>query len=313
MAALTIDKAAFHGFGLIRRDPLTFLGVAILLSVLGAAFALILIPAYVEFMVVILETPMQGEPDPLAVLEATAGLFGAMVPLYAVMLPVYAVILGALHRSLVFGKSKGWVLGLKIGMDEVRAFLVTVVGYILGMVPYLICAFVAVVVGAVLGAAGATAGSGEPNPGFIVIAGLLIVVGYIVGIVLMIWVGVRLSYAAPASVGERRFVIFESWSMTKGSFWTLFLAYLIVFLLIYLGELVVFAIVVAASSGWIASVDWENADPRAFADVSISPVLIGGAVLYGVVATFISGAFFGVASRGYVAWKEGATPRQEPT
>ncbi len=308
MSKLTIDGAAFHGFGLIRRDPLTFLGVAILLTLLGGALAMVLIPAYARFFGLMMEIDQTAEPDPTVVFEAMSGLFGGVIALYALMIPVYAVAMGALYRSLVFGKSQGWILGLKLGMDELRSLLVTIVGYILAMAPYFGIVLVALIVGAVVAGVAAAGGGGSDGAAAIgaMVMGLLILVAYCVGLGMTIWVGIRLSYAAPASVGEKRFVIFESWRMTKGRFWTLFLAYLIVLVLFYAVELVVIGAVFAASSGWLATVDWQNIDFSVFETVSVGPTLIIGSIVYGLLATFIGAGFFGVASKGYTAWKEDA-------
>lgn len=311
MAKLTIDQAAFHGFGLVKRDPLTFLGVAIMLALLGGALWAVLVPAYAQFFQLVADTPKGQEADPEVVLQAMSSFFGAMGLLYLILIPAYAIVMGALYRSLIFGKSQGWVLGLKLGMDEVRAILVTFVGSIIALLPYLGVVLITAIVAA--GAAGAAAAAGADENSAAVIAVFAIFIGYGIGIVLTIWVCIRLSYAAPASVGERRFVIFESWGMTRGSFWTLFLSYLIVYLIVAVIETVIIYAAFAASAGWLATIDWENPDFSAFQTVSIGPALIIGSIVYGLVATFVGGAFMGVASRGYLAWKEGQGQRQEPT
>jgi hypothetical protein len=296
MGKLSAVGAAFYGFGLIKRDPLTFLGCVILLAGFFIAGAALVLPGYISA----LETMLSADPnDPTAALAGMSSMFGALGLFYLLMIPVYAIVLAALNRSLIFGASRGWVLGLKIGMDEVRVILVTIVGCILVFLIYLGC----VLVGAVL--AGVVAGVSQNATAALV----LIIPAYIIGIVLMIWVGVRLSVAGPASVGEGRFVIFQSWSMTKGRFWSLFLAYLLLYVVIFIIELVVF-FVIAAVIGSTMNADTLAAmeDPEQLLamlrGVTIGPVVIVSLALYSILATFVMSAFLGVAAKGYLAWKE---------
>jgi hypothetical protein len=306
MGELSAGAAAFHGFGLIKRDPQTFLGVVLLLFVYVLGALALLVGPYIAFF----EVAMSEPEDPTVALSALGGFFSALGLYVLLCVLVFALLLGAANRALVFGSSKGWVLGLKLGMDEVRVILVSIVGYFLILLPYLGAVIVSAVIGGVLTAT-------TQNP-----AGMLVIVlGYIVGIVLMIWVGVRLSFAGPATVGEKRFIIFESWSMTKGKFWTLFLAYLILYAIILVIELVVFFV---GFGVFMSSLAADPAGLERFEDpevvielvrgFSLGPAVIVGCALYAVIAAFFYAAFLGVAARGYLAWKEGAggSPRAEP-
>lgn len=302
MSKFSAGDAAFYGFGLVKRDPMTFLGVTLLFVAFGVVLSLTFVPAYAHMI------EQLSTNDPEAMAAATFQFWGVTGPVYLLMIPLYMVGLGALNRSLVFGQSEGWVLGLKLGMDEVRVFVVTIVGYILAILPYVGCALLGVLLATALAAA---AGMGE-NPAAAA-AFLLVVPAYIGGIVLMIWIGVRLSFAAPASVGEGRFVIFESWSMTKGRFWSLFLAYLLLFIILFVIEIVI--VVLAISIGGVAMSalgSGEELDLSAFTSVSLGPAVIVGSGVYGVVVTFFSGAFFGVAARGYIDWKESTQASAAP-
>jgi len=51
--------------------------------------------------------------------------------------------------------------------------------------------------------------------------GALLAVGILVFYVFAIWVGVRLSLAPPATVASREVFLFETWPITRGSFWRL--------------------------------------------------------------------------------------------
>lgn len=302
MGKFSAANAAFYGFGLIKRDPLTFLGVTLLFVAFGVVLALTFVPAYARMI----EAFSTGDSD--AITQASLQFWATAGPVYLLIVPVYMVALGALNRSLVFGQSQGWVLGLKLGMDEVRVVVVTIVGYILAFLPYLGCVIVGVILAGVIAAA---AGANQ-NPAAAA-ALVLLVPAYIAGVVLMIWIGVRLSLAAPASVGEGRFVIFESWSMTKGRFWSLFLAYLLLLILILVAELIIVAVVVAVGGVAFSSIgSGKELDLSAFTSASLGPLVIVGSGIYGAIATFMSGAFFGVAARGYIDWKESTQASAAP-
>jgi hypothetical protein len=298
MSDLTAPAAAFHGFGLIKRDPQTFLGLALLLFVYVLGALTLLVGPYIRFF----EITMSSPDDPSVVVSALGAFFGALGLYFLLCLLVFALLLGAVNRALVFGSSKGWLLGLKLGMDEVRVILVSIVGYILVCLPYIGAVVVAAVIGGVIAAV-------TQNP-----AGLaFIALGYLVGIGLMIWVGVRLSLAGPATVGEGRFVIFESWKMTKGKFWTLFLAYLLLYAIILVIEVVVFLLLMGVIFGSLASDPGglqRFEDPEAVLELlrgfSLGPAAIIGSAIYAVFGAFFYAAFLGVAARGYRAWKDGA-------
>jgi hypothetical protein len=298
MGELSAGAAAFHGFGLIKRDPQTFLGIVLLLFAYVIGALALLVGPYIAFIQLVMSEP----DDPSVALSALGGFFSALGLYFLMCILVFALLLGAANRALVFGASKGWVLGLKLGMDEVRVILVSIVGYILICLPYIGAVMASAAIGGVLVAV-------TQNP-----AGMLVIVlGYIVGIVLMIWVGVRLSYAGPATVGEGRFVIFESWRMTKGKFWTLFLAYLILYAIILAIEMVVVFVGIGVFMGSLAAdpAGLERfEDPEFVAEFlrgfAIGPAVIVGCAIYALVGAFFYAAFLGVAARGYVAWKESA-------
>ena len=301
MSKLTVGEAAFSGFGLVKRDPQTFLGAAVLMSALGVLTALVLVPAYARMFTAMLDAA-SADVDPTASLEATLGFYASLGPLMLLSIPIGAMVLAALDRSLVFGRSEGWVLGLKIGMDELRVILVTIVGYILSYLAFLVVGILALVAAGVAAAGVAAGGGGDGGAAAVML--LLIIPLYFGAAAVSVWIGIRLCLAGPATIGESRFVIFESWSMTKGRFWKLFLGYLVVYVLSYLIYLAVWAVAAAVAFGSLMSTSGgEMPDFSGLESMSLNPMVVVGGILYGVVVTFIASGFLGVAAAGYRDWK----------
>lgn len=324
MDRFTADAAAFYGLGLFRRAPATLAGVALLTFVFGLFIGLAIVPAAARAVVVM----FADSESPEVVFEALIRLWSSAAWIILLGTAFSMITLGALNRALVHGRSEGWALGLKLGMDELRVFIVSVVVQFIVSAAYsaaswggfLIAFALAASVGVVgmAGDPGAMSGA-EPSAGVAVaIAFLAVFAAYVAGAVLAIWIGVRLSFAAAASVGEGRFVIFESWGMTKGRFWTLFLAYVLLFVIAWAVELVVFAVVFAAfwGSGVLESAflssdpgiakSLSKADVSGMTALALAPAVVVLSAVGAVLFTVFGAAFHGVAARGYLDWKAAA-------
>jgi Na+/H+ antiporter NhaC len=57
-------------------------------------------------------------------------------------------------------------------------------------------------------------------------------------ILALIYFGVRFAPAAATSIAKRRFAFFDAWTVTKGRFWALFGAYLLLFLMYFVGIII---------------------------------------------------------------------------
>jgi hypothetical protein len=138
-----------------------------------------------------------------------------------VALLFFVILMTAAQRAVLRPDEKGFAY-IRFGLDELRMIglflLLAVLGYV-GMI--LIFVLVAMIVGVVVAGAGAGAG--------IVLA---VILGFAV-LGLFIWLEVRLSLAFPLTLLRRRFVLGESWQVTKGRFWSLFAAYLIIALIVF--------------------------------------------------------------------------------
>jgi hypothetical protein len=142
---------------------------------------------------------------------------------------VISVLFTAAMRA-VLRPGEGGPGALRIGMDEVRNVLLTLLYTIIFFVAMLVVSFFA---GAFLGGASDSA----------MVTGVWVLV--IVMAVFCIYFGTKLSLTYPMTLMRESFAIGEGWSLTNGRFWTLFAAYLILALLT-----VIIAIAVMAATQW---------------------------------------------------------------
>jgi hypothetical protein len=204
--------AVFFGFRIIRRDPILVLalgGLSALLSLLGA-----------QLVAMAIEDAGGEGGGPFL---AAAGVVFLLAGLLA-----WLVTQGALLRSLVHDQRDGWVLGMRFGGDELRIFAATLVVFLLllllGCGVLLIVAVIAGVFAAIHPAVGAAAA----------------LAASVAGLLAMMVVAARLSVAAPASVGEKRLVVFRSWRLLRGRGWGVAGAYVVLFFLTLVAGLILF-------------------------------------------------------------------------
>lgn len=190
---------------------------------------------------------MGGVGNQFATMEAfrngtmsLGSVFGAGLLVAVLALAFSAVMACAVYRVVLRPDERSFA-GLRFGMDELRMmglFLILIVaGLFLGLVIGLLIMLVA---GGAMVAAGGGGGGGGGAMTF-----LLIAVLYIAMLVGFIYVGVRLSLIFPMTFLRRRIAIDAGWALTRGRFWTLFLTFLVIFVLL----LTLYLVAVAPFSG----------------------------------------------------------------
>ncbi|MET0182968.1 MAG: hypothetical protein ABW199_08805 [Caulobacterales bacterium] len=182
--------------------------------------------AYTDFM----GATMSGDPsvnDPShPIAQAYFQSMLGIAPLYLLFIFIVYVLLAAfeaaVHRWLVRGESGGGLMGLNFGADTWRVYL----GYWLWVI-VLTGLYIGVIILAVVGgfAAAAVFGGGDSSGGMI--GGAIIAVIMIVAFCAFLYVLVRLAPANAASVGLKKFAFFKGWTVSRGRFWSLLGAYLI--------------------------------------------------------------------------------------
>ena len=207
--AFSATDAAFEGFRVVRRRPMALVFWSLFyIAVMAAAFA-VMGPNLISFVSATEQLEQSGATPSM---EDFAPIFQMMGLLFAVMLPLGliagAMINAAVSRS-VLRPSESAFGYLRLGMDEVRVLVVSIVLSIVFMVAMFV---VSGILGAVIGMAAAA-----EAPALWLVVVLLVCAG----IALFVWLLVRLSLAIPITMAERRIAIFDSFAVTKGRFWPL--------------------------------------------------------------------------------------------
>jgi hypothetical protein len=245
MARISVTGAAFAGLGVIGRHPgavLTWGVVLLVLSVLPVlALVAIMGPQMLKILPGILASErgaidqevmreMMRLQSGMLLLQLVGWLWGTFVKALICSAVFRAVLQPDASRRgfLRLGAQELW-LTLLFLVVSVLAYIVVVIASIGVMLP-------AFIVGLTSGAQGQGAAAG-----FVTALALgLVVTG------VLIWLGLRLSMAAPMTFADSQFRLFESWSFTKGSAWRLLGMSVLSLLLVFVVELVVAAIVLGA-------------------------------------------------------------------
>ncbi len=242
-------EAAFAGFRLARREPLTLAIWAAVLAVFGLVFGSLMVLMAGPAMMDLRNLQPGASKDPAAVLS----VFQKLGPFYALTFPVtllfYAVAYGAVNRAVLRPSTPPRFGRLAVGGDELRQLLVLVLLGLLFFALYIVTAIVAIVAAVALGIAAQSAGG--------VVVGIL--VGVVAGLTVVgvfLFVAVRLSLASPLTFDTERVSIFASWRLTKGRFWALLGAYLlsgVMVLLLSVVALVVTAVIATVVGGGLSA------------------------------------------------------------
>jgi hypothetical protein len=155
------------------------------------------------------------------------GPFAAVI--IALFLLVWAVTTVAIFRAVLRPQDRRFFY-LRLGVDEARLAIMTVVAFILvlafGSVPaYLLY----ILVNPLMRAAPSLSRGIAP-------------LGALATVCLDIWLGVRLSLIAVETFAERRFHLTAYWPLTHGRFWYLLTCYFLCFLMFFALTLLVFSL-----------------------------------------------------------------------
>jgi hypothetical protein len=303
--AFSASDAAFEGFRLARRSPLTILIWALFYGLMTVVMFAIAGGAMGNFMELAQGMETGGEPSEAEVMAFMSAYFGFLGLILPVSLILGSVAYAAVNRAIVRPAESAFGY-LRLGMDEVRVLVVQIaLGLIFGLGFGLLGGAVFGLLGAAMGMAGESMAP---------LLGLLMFVAIIAVACAAVWVTVRLSLALPITVAERRIAIFESWNLTRGHFWSLLgmalLAFVMCIVVQILLSIVLMPVLYFAGGGLENLSALETMTPveimTAMAPVAIA-ILVFSAIVSALQAAIIytpfASAYLGLSGRG-----EGAAP-----
>jgi len=299
-------NATFFAFGkrerggVLLRATLAYAAIAI---VLFAGFVAINYQGVVDYFswVMMLSEHNDGvDPtNPFPAMMPPASVM-ALAPMYLLFNILFYLLFAAYEaaclRWMIRGETKGF-FGLALDADTWRVWFTYWIWLLLLIVVYVVCALAAFGFAAAL-LAGAP--SSEPSPAL-----ALVPLAVIVGVLIVLAVfGVRFAPAAATSIAKQRFAFFDAWTVTKGRFWALLGAFVLLFLMYFVGLIIlslVMSVTIGVSMfGQLSSQGEPQSPQEAFALLASPGVLIPVVVIYGIM---IVGAFifyialFGVNAR----------------
>ena len=213
--SFSATDAAFEGFRLVRRNPVALVGWTLLylvytLATLFAAGGMMRsMAAWVEQVEALEAGPPPSSPEALVpIMQSYMAAMSHMAWAIPLSLVIGAVLMAAIARAVLTPGTGG--LGyMRLGMDEVRVFVVTLVIAILYAAATALALAAAFIIGGI--AISVMEGWGA----------LVMVLAVLAAIAFMIWLGVRWSLAVPITVDQKKFAFFDSFAVTKGRFWPL--------------------------------------------------------------------------------------------
>ncbi len=248
--SFSATNAAFEGFRVVRRHPMALIFWALFYAVMMVGVFALMGSNLIGF-VAATEALEQSGATPT--MEDFAPLFQMMGALFVVVLPLSliasAMIYAAVARAVLRPGESAFGY-LRLGMDEFRVLVVSLVLFIVFTVMMVIAGMI---IGAVIGMT-----TGADMPALWLAVALLVCAT----IGLFIWLMVRLSLAIPITMAERRIAIFDSFGVTKGRFWSLLgmalLAWIMSIVVAILGSLVAMPIQMATGGGLASLSDLED-------------------------------------------------------
>jgi hypothetical protein len=185
-------------------------------------------------------------------MQAQSGMTAANLLFWLWSSFIKAVFCAAVFRAVLTPKQSSWAY-LRIGSREMWLTLLLLVEQVLIMIVAFVVALVIAVLAAVAGVSGGENGAGA--------AVTTAFAGAAVAVVVLVWLGLRLSMAAPMTFVDNQFRLFESWSLTKGHAWRLLGVALLVVVFVIAIEILVAAVLlgtVFAAGGSLAALHGDG-------------------------------------------------------
>ncbi|MCW4462612.1 hypothetical protein OK349_12920 [Sphingomonas sp. BT-65] len=226
---------------------------------------------------------MTAAMDPATAADPNA-VMAAMGPVWLLnlVLALVGVVLYTAAMRSVLRPDAGGLAFLRVGMDELRMIVLTILFFIGSVILFFLASLV-------LGLFGAGVAMGSESPALTFLVSLLI--GLVV-FGLAIYFIIRFSLAFPLTLHRGEFVIGEAWRLSRGHFWTLFGAALVVVVIGFILSMIVgifsmgsyFADILAAAGNPDATMLAAERQAERLGSFSVMMILqsVGGAVVAAV-------------------------------
>jgi hypothetical protein len=290
--------AAFEGFRVVRRKPVVLLWWAAFYLVSFALIFLVAAGPIAGLMAAASDLENMGPGATPEDLEPLMMAYASILPLVLPLgLLIGAVLSAAVARSVLEpGKSAfGY---LRVGMDEVRVAVVSLVLMIVLWLASAVSFGVAGVAGAALAAADVPGGP------------LVMVVLFLAATVFLIWLSVRLSLAVPITVAEKKFAFFDSFKVTGGRIWSLIGMAVIAFVMTMVVSILTSIVFFPITMGLGAVVDWQSLEGMNAMGIiqAVGPMILVAIVLQAIASALSAAVMYAPFAAAYRDLKGTGTP-----
>lgn len=287
---MTVGELLGGGWNTITRRPKELIIWTVIQLVVGAA----LFAALVPFMNSVTQAQQAALANGGAAAPTIPAGLGFFFLAYVLILVWLLMMFTAVVRATASNENDRFAW-LRFGGDELRLIGLGLLYIVASVVAWLVLALL-------FGALIAALAFGSPGA-----AGI---VGIVLGLVCFcaaVWLSVRLSLIGAVFVLDRSFALRKGWQATKGHFWTLFGAYLVMFIAYLVVEGIIIAIAnpaaFGAMFGGVTDPQQALAQQQAMMATFASPSI--GLVIIWIVGTAIGTAamvyYFGVIATAAMA------------
>jgi hypothetical protein len=222
-----------------------------------------------------------------------AALMGPMFLYDGAVLLLFTILIAAGLRAMLRPEERAFA-SIRVGMDELRLLGLFVLLAIAFFVLMMVFTIVMSIMFAILGVASGGFGPGAGPSAGMVVAALVMVVAMIA---FFLFLQVRLSPSIALTVIRRKIIIGDAWRLSRGHFWSLFLGYLVLGLILLVVYIAVATITMGPYFAELARGGFQPQTMMAAAQHQMASFglmailgIIGGAVLSGLAIAFWSGS-----------------------
>lgn len=294
--AFSASDCAFEGFRLARRTPMTILIWALAYIVFTAVCFALVGGSFVALMAA--ATELQGVTDPsMEQLQPMMAAYAGMAWILPLGIVFGAVTYTAVMRAVLRPEQKGFGY-MRLGMDEVRVFVVYLVLSILAVIAPAVIYGVA---GVISGVAGAAAGDA---------AGVIAIVLMLAATVLFVWLVVRFSLAVPITFDQKKFAVFESWGVTRGRALGLFGMTVIVIIMALVVSILTSIIILPLTFMFGGMANLAALEGASMGEImrSMGPAILIYVIYNGIVSALMLAIFYAPYAAAYRDIRGGAEP-----